>query len=46
MAENKNEQVQETTQTAFERSLSGESIQESIMAMAHLNDTSDWGREA
>lgn len=42
MAENKNEQVQETTQTAFERSLSGESIQESIMAMAHLNDMSEW----
>ncbi len=46
MAENKNEQVQETTQSAFERRLSGESIQETIMAMAHLNDTSDWGREA
>lgn len=42
MAENKNEQVQETTQTAFERRLSGESIQESIMAMAHLNDMSEW----
>jgi hypothetical protein len=42
MAENKNEQVQETTQTDFERRLSGESIQESIMAMAHLNDMSKW----
>ena len=45
MAENKNEQVQETAQTAFERRLSGESIQESIMAMAHLNDMSEWDDE-
>jgi hypothetical protein len=45
MAENKNEQVQETTQTDFERRLSGESIQESIMDMAHLNDMSEWDDE-
>jgi hypothetical protein len=45
MAENKNEPIQNTAQLAFERRLSGESIQESIMDMAHLNDMSEWDDE-
>lgn len=42
MAENNNEQIKESAELAFERRLSGESIQESIVAMSHLDDTHDW----
>lgn len=42
MAENNTEKRQETVQVDFERRLSGEALQESIVAMSHLNDTSIW----
>ena len=42
MAENKNEQLQEPVQVDFERRLSGEAMQESIVGMAHLDDDFDW----
>lgn len=45
MAENNTEKRQETVQVDFERRLSGEAMQESIMDMAHLNDMSEWDDE-
>lgn len=43
MAENNTEKRQETVQVDFERRLSGEAMQESIVAMSHLDDDCDWG---
>lgn len=43
MAENNTEKRQETVQVDFERRLSGEAMQESIVAMSHLDDDFDWG---
>jgi len=43
MAENNTEKRKETVQVDFERRLSGEAMQESIVAMSHLDDDLDWG---
>ena len=42
MAENNTEKLQETVQVDFERRLSGEAMQESIVAMSHLDNDSNW----
>ncbi|MBR6892614.1 MAG: hypothetical protein IKN15_05195 [Bacteroidaceae bacterium] len=46
MAEKENkEQLQCQDRLGFDRRLSGEAMQESIVAMAHLNDMSEWDDE-
>lgn len=42
MAENNTEKRQETVQVDFERRLSGEAMQENIVAMSHLDDNPIW----
>ena len=45
MAENNTEKRQETVQVDFERRLSGEAMQESIVAMSHLDDNPIWSEQ-